>query len=117
MLKTLTGFLMLRMQGKHGISWSNIMKELTKVKGVQVKSLRRKYELVQMENNKTIAVYVLKIQGLVHKMKSYGEVMIEKMMIEKLIMSPTDDNLSLHKFSQRIKSKQMKDEPKWRRKT
>ncbi|XP_058762813.1 cytochrome b6-like [Vicia villosa] len=38
-----------------------------------------------MEKNEIVAVYASKIEGLVHTIKSYGEVMANNMVIEKLV--------------------------------
>lgn len=62
-----------------------------KVNGVKLQSLRRQYELLQMEMNENITTYASNIQGLVHTMKNHGEVMIKKMVIGKVIRT-----LNLH---------------------
>lgn len=59
--------------------------------GVKLQSLRRQYELLQMEMNENITTYASKIQGLVHMMKNHGEVMIKKMVIGKVMRT-----LNLH---------------------
>lgn len=52
------------------------------MKGVKLQYMRRQYALLQMEKNEVVVAYASKMQGLVRTMKSYGEVMIEKMMNE-----------------------------------
>lgn len=59
------------------------------MKGVKLQSLRRHYELLQMGKNERVADYASKIQVLVHMMKDYGEVMTEKLVIEKVTSTLT----------------------------
>jgi hypothetical protein len=60
-----------------------------KVKGVKLQSLRRQYELLQMEKDDSIGSYVSKVQGLVHTMKACGEVMTGRMIVEKVMRTLT----------------------------
>lgn len=52
---------------------------------MKTQSLRINFELLQMEKNELVVAYASKIQGLMHIMKSYGEVMTKKTIIEKVI--------------------------------
>lgn len=56
-----------------------------KVKGVNVKALRRQYELLQMGEDEKIAGYVAKVQNIVHLMKDCGETITDKMIVEKIM--------------------------------
>jgi predicted nucleic acid-binding Zn finger protein len=60
-----------------------------KVKGVKLQSLRRQYELLQMDKSESIGAYVSKVQGIVHTMKSCGEVMTDRMIVEKVMRTLT----------------------------
>ncbi|GAU42259.1 hypothetical protein TSUD_327370 [Trifolium subterraneum] len=55
------------------------------VKGVKLQSYRRQYELLQMDKADSIGSYVSKVQGLVHSMRSCGEEITERMMVEKVM--------------------------------
>ncbi|GAU48263.1 hypothetical protein TSUD_405090 [Trifolium subterraneum] len=55
------------------------------VKGVKLQSYRRQYELLQMDKNDSIGSYASRVQGLVHSMRSYGEEITERMMVEKVM--------------------------------
>ena len=44
-----------------------------KIKKVRLQTLRRQYELLQMETTETIYVYINKVFALTNKMKSNGE--------------------------------------------
>ncbi|PNX62988.1 hypothetical protein L195_g053281, partial [Trifolium pratense] len=54
-----------------------------KVKTVKLQALRRQYEVLEMDKNESIAEYVSKVQGLVHTMKNCGEIITDRMIIEK----------------------------------
>lgn len=56
-----------------------------KVKVVKLHTLRRQYKLLQMEENKKIAGYVLKVDNLIHLMKGYGETLTNEMIVEKVM--------------------------------
>ncbi|CAJ2657083.1 unnamed protein product [Trifolium pratense] len=60
-----------------------------KVKAVKLQSLRRQYELLQMDNNESIGAYASKVQALIHTMKSCGEEISEKMIVEKVMRTLT----------------------------
>ncbi|MCH96964.1 retrovirus-related Pol polyprotein from transposon TNT 1-98, partial [Trifolium medium] len=55
------------------------------VKGVKLQSYRRQFELLQMDKADSIGSYVSKVQGLVHSMRSCGEEITERMMVEKVM--------------------------------
>lgn len=49
-----------------------------KVKQVKLMSLRRMYELMQMDENQKISDYFSKLIALVNKIKTYGEGIIDQ---------------------------------------
>ncbi|GAU11497.1 hypothetical protein TSUD_344870 [Trifolium subterraneum] len=59
------------------------------VKGVKLQSYRRQYELLQMENNESIGAYASKVQAVIHSMRSCGEAITERMMVEKVMRTLT----------------------------
>lgn len=59
------------------------------MRNVKLQSMRRWYELFQLDKNDTVVTYASKIQNLMLNMESCGEVMVEKMEIEKIIMTVT----------------------------
>ncbi|KAK2440388.1 putative mitochondrial protein [Trifolium repens] len=60
-----------------------------KVKAVKLQSLRRQYELLQMEKSDSIGSYAAKVQSLVHTMKHCGEQITDKMIVEKVMRTLT----------------------------
>lgn len=69
-------------------TWDTLVKyyeEGEKVKVVKFPTLRRQYELLQTREDEKIADYVSKIQNLVHLMKGCGEVLIDKMIFDKVM--------------------------------
>ncbi|XP_019432612.1 PREDICTED: uncharacterized protein LOC109339605 [Lupinus angustifolius] len=59
------------------------------MKEMELQTMRRKYELLQMEENETISDYFTKILTLRNKMKSCGEEVKEQSMIEKILRTLT----------------------------
>ncbi|PNX80701.1 retrovirus-related Pol polyprotein from transposon TNT 1-94, partial [Trifolium pratense] len=56
-----------------------------KVKNMKLQALRSQYEVLEMDKNESIAEYVSKVQGLVHTMKNCGEIITDRMIIEKVM--------------------------------
>lgn len=56
-----------------------------KLKKVQLQTLRRQYELLQMEANETIAAYLTQVQPLTNSMKECGEKMDDQLIVEKVL--------------------------------
>jgi len=52
---------------------------------IKLQSLRRKFELMQMEDDQKIAEYISKLINIVNRMKACGEVMIDQQIIEKIM--------------------------------
>ncbi|XP_068466724.1 uncharacterized protein [Phaseolus vulgaris] len=64
-------------------------KGVDKIKRVHLQTLRRQYELLQMETTKTIDVYINKVLALINQMKSNGETHSEQTKVEKILRSLT----------------------------
>ncbi|XP_027187614.1 uncharacterized protein [Cicer arietinum] len=60
-----------------------------KTKKIKLQMLRRKYELLQMENNENVTDYFNRVQKINNQMKANGEVMIEVVIIEKILRTLT----------------------------
>ncbi|KAK2361452.1 secreted RxLR effector protein [Trifolium repens] len=60
-----------------------------KVKQVKLQSLRRKYEMMQMEDEQKIGDYFSKLCSLVNQMQTCGEVLTDQMVVEKVLRSLT----------------------------
>jgi len=60
-----------------------------KIKKVRLQTLRRQYELLQMETTKTIDVYINKVLALTNQMKTNGETHLEQAKVEKILRSLT----------------------------
>ncbi|XP_073223529.1 uncharacterized protein [Cicer arietinum] len=73
-------------------AWDILVKYYTggeKTKKVKLQMLRRKYELLQMENNENVTDYFNQVQTITNQMKANGEVMTEVVIIEKILMAQT----------------------------
>ena len=64
-------------------------KGVDKVKKVGLQTLRRQYELIQMEASETITAYILRVLALTKQMKIYGEEYNEQAKVEKILRSLT----------------------------
>ncbi|XP_068504337.1 uncharacterized protein [Phaseolus vulgaris] len=60
-----------------------------KIKRVHLETLRRQYELLQMEITKTVDVYKNKVIALTNQMKTNGETHSEQAKVEKILRSLT----------------------------
>ncbi|XP_019416922.1 PREDICTED: uncharacterized protein LOC109328099 [Lupinus angustifolius] len=60
-----------------------------KVKKVRLQTLRRQYELLQMDEQETIAEYLTRICGLINLMKGCGETLSEQSVGEKIFRTLT----------------------------
>jgi len=59
------------------------------VKQVKLQSLRRKYELMLMEDDQRISDYISKLQSVVNQMKACGEEMSDQQVVGKIMRSLT----------------------------
>lgn len=60
-----------------------------KVKKVRLQTLRRQYELLQMEESETIGTYLNRLQILANSIKSCGEKVSDVMLVEKTLRTLT----------------------------
>ena len=60
-----------------------------KIKRVRLQTLRRQYELLQMETTETIDAYINKVIALTNQMKTNGETHSEQAKVEKILRSLT----------------------------
>jgi len=60
-----------------------------KIKRVLLQTLRRQYELLQMETTETVDVYIDKVLALTNQMKTNGETHSEQAKVEKILRSLT----------------------------
>ncbi|XP_044476979.1 uncharacterized protein LOC123204412 [Mangifera indica] len=71
-------------------AWDILMtsyKGAERVKKVRLQTLRRQYELLQMESSETIANYIGRVLALTNQMNIYGEECIEQTKVEKILRS------------------------------
>jgi len=52
---------------------------------IKLQSLRRKFELVQMEEEQKIVEYIFKLINIVNQMKACGEAMTDQQIVEKIM--------------------------------
>jgi len=55
------------------------------VKLIKLQSLRRKFELTQMEEEQKIAEYISKFISVVNQMKACGEAMTDQQIVERIM--------------------------------
>ncbi|CAL0302420.1 unnamed protein product [Lupinus luteus] len=73
-------------------AWDSLEKShegADKIKKVKLQTLRRKYELLQMEENESVSAYLAKILSLTNQMKACGKVFKVKFVIEKVLRTLT----------------------------
>ena len=58
-----------------------------KVKQVKLQSYRRKYEMMQMEEDQKVSDYFSKLIAIVNQMKTCGENITDQMVVEKVLRS------------------------------
>ncbi|KAL0301998.1 UNVERIFIED_CONTAM: hypothetical protein Sradi_6476600 [Sesamum radiatum] len=74
-------------------AWSILQKEYqgsAKVRIIKLQTLRRDFENMKMKDSETIDEYYTKLRELVNQLKSYGEDIPEKRVVEKLLISVTE---------------------------
>ncbi|XP_019429218.1 PREDICTED: uncharacterized protein LOC109336858 [Lupinus angustifolius] len=62
---------------------------VAKIKKVKLQTLRRQFELLQMDESESVAAYMTKVLTISNKMKSCGKVMKDKTMVEKVLRTVT----------------------------
>ncbi|GKV45648.1 hypothetical protein SLEP1_g52709 [Rubroshorea leprosula] len=73
-------------------AWDTLMtayKGAEKVKKVKLQTLRRQYELLQMEFSEPVATYINRVLALTNKSKVYGEEYSEQVKVEKILRTLT----------------------------
>ncbi|XP_019442233.1 PREDICTED: uncharacterized protein LOC109346948 [Lupinus angustifolius] len=73
-------------------AWDRLEKSYegaVKIKKVKLQTIRRKYELLQMEERETISDYLTKILTLTNQMKACGEEVRDQSVIEKVLRTLT----------------------------
>ncbi|XP_044505720.1 uncharacterized protein LOC123225676 [Mangifera indica] len=71
-------------------AWDILMtsyKGVERVKKVRLQTLRRQYELLQMESSETIGNYIGQVLALTNQMNIYGEACTEQAKVEKILRS------------------------------
>ncbi|XP_019455129.1 PREDICTED: uncharacterized protein LOC109356255 [Lupinus angustifolius] len=56
-----------------------------KIKKVRLLTLKRQYELMQMDEQESIAEYLNRLRSLINQMKGFGETPIEQHVVEKIL--------------------------------
>ncbi|XP_019420667.1 PREDICTED: uncharacterized protein LOC109330847 [Lupinus angustifolius] len=79
-------------------AWDSLEKSYegaAKIKKVKLQTIRRKYELLQMEERETISDYLTKILTLTNQMKACGEEVKDQSVIEKVhrTLTPKYDHI------------------------
>ncbi|XP_019423028.1 PREDICTED: uncharacterized protein LOC109332500 [Lupinus angustifolius] len=73
-------------------AWDSLEKSYegaAKIKKVKLQTIRRKYELLQMEESDTISDYLTKILTLTNQMKACGEEVRDQSVVEKMLRTLT----------------------------
>nr|UBX54620.1 transposon Pol polyprotein [Lupinus angustifolius] len=71
-------------------AWDTLKEEFhgnDKVRTIKLQTLRREFELLKMKESETIKDYYSKIKEIVNQMKAYGENIIDKRIVEKILIS------------------------------
>nr|KYP32045.1 Retrovirus-related Pol polyprotein from transposon TNT 1-94 [Cajanus cajan] len=73
-------------------AWDSLEKSYEgaeKIKKVKLQTMRRQYELMQMEESDTISGYFTKIRSLTNQMKGCGEAIKDQLVVEKVLRTLT----------------------------
>ncbi|KAK4399971.1 hypothetical protein Sango_1103200 [Sesamum angolense] len=81
---------LLHRQKKHGAFCKRNIKGSAKVHIIKLQTLRRDFENMKMKDSETIDEYYTKVRELVNQLKTYGEDIPEKRVVEKLLISVTE---------------------------
>ncbi|XP_062088349.1 uncharacterized protein LOC133794923 [Humulus lupulus] len=74
-------------------AWDTLQEEFqgtVKVRTVKLHKLRRDFENLKMKDNETAKDYYSKIREIVNKMGAYGEIISDKKIVEKILISCTE---------------------------
>ena len=70
-------------------AWNTIQEEFQgsdEVRNVKLHSLRREFEWIRMKEFETIKDYYCRIKEIVSKMRAYGETILDKKIVEKILI-------------------------------
>jgi len=88
-------------------AWATLQEEFQgsdKVRAIKLQTLLREFELLKMKESKTVKDYYSKIKEIVSQMRAYGDDILDKRIVEKILIS------ILHKYDVIITMiKQIKD--------
>lgn len=71
-------------------AWGTLKEEFEgsdKVRAIKLQTLRREFELLKMKESETVKEYYTKIKELVSQMKTYGDNILDKRIVEKILIS------------------------------
>ncbi|CAJ2666704.1 unnamed protein product [Trifolium pratense] len=71
-------------------AWGTLKEEFQgsdKVRAIKLQTLRREFELIKMKESETVKDYYTKIKELVSQMRSYGDNILDKRIVEKILIS------------------------------
>nr|KYP71431.1 Retrovirus-related Pol polyprotein from transposon TNT 1-94 [Cajanus cajan] len=71
-------------------AWTTLQEEFEgneKVRAVKLQTLRHNFELLNMKESETVKDYYSKIKEIVNQMKAYGENILDKKIVEKILIS------------------------------
>lgn len=68
------------------MSWRKKKRGAEKVRFVKLQSLRRDFEYARMKENELLKDYLTKINDVINKMKSYGEKISDRRIVEKILI-------------------------------
>ncbi|XP_062118483.1 uncharacterized protein LOC133832115 [Humulus lupulus] len=74
-------------------AWDTLQDEFqgtVKVSTVKLQKLRRDFENLKMKDNETAKDYYYRIREIVNKMGAYGEIIYDKKIVEKILISCTE---------------------------
>ncbi|XP_062099874.1 uncharacterized protein LOC133805728 [Humulus lupulus] len=74
-------------------AWDTLQGEFQgtiKVRTVKLQKLRRDFENLKMKDNETVKSYYSRIKEIGNKMGVYGEIIYEKKIVEKILISCTE---------------------------
>lgn len=62
---------------------------MQRLKKVKFQAFRRQYKVMEMKNDEKVPEYLIRLMTLTNKMKNYGDVMVEEVVIEKVFRTLT----------------------------
>nr|KYP34452.1 hypothetical protein KK1_044596 [Cajanus cajan] len=71
-------------------AWTTLQEEFEgseKVRAVKLQTLRRNFELWNMKESETVEDYYSKIKEIVNQMRAYGKNILDKKIVEKILIS------------------------------